>query len=120
MDKGVNITHIRVKSPSLAQAISQLRQDHRPYLVKRWLQAIERAYVRAFIAPHLDALGEHALMMKPWRLKIHGPNIRIGRSVHVVTATTFKTHASRLIVLVRKPTGLSTNGRRKHGQIIAI
>ncbi len=87
MDKGVNITHIRVQSPSLAQAISQMRQDHRPYLVKRWLQAIARAYVQAFIAPHLDALGEHALMMKPWRLKIHGPNIRIGRSVHVVTAT---------------------------------
>ena len=87
MDISIPLRTALGKVPFPAEAIFRMRQDHRPYRVKRWFQTIERTYVRAFVAPHLDALGEHSLIMKPWRLKIHGPNIRIGRSVHIVTAT---------------------------------
>ena len=39
-----------------------------------------------FVAPQLDSLGPHYQIMKPWNLKIHGANISIGRSAHIVTA----------------------------------
>jgi len=63
-----------------------MRTDLRPYPVKRLHRLIERAYVKHFIAPQLDALGSHAQIMKPWNLKIHGAGIRIGESPHIVTA----------------------------------
>lgn len=63
-----------------------MRSDLRPYPVKRLHRLIERAYVEHFISPQLDALGRHYQIMKPWYLKIHGANIRIGESPHIVTA----------------------------------
>jgi acetyltransferase-like isoleucine patch superfamily enzyme len=63
-----------------------LRKDHRPYGAKRLHRVIERAYVDYFVAPQLEALGPDFKMMKPWNLKLHGPNIRFGRCVHVITA----------------------------------
>jgi acetyltransferase-like isoleucine patch superfamily enzyme len=63
-----------------------MRRDLRPYAVKRLHRVIERAYVSHFIAPQLDALGSHYQIMKPWHLKVHGSNIRIGESPHIITA----------------------------------
>jgi acetyltransferase-like isoleucine patch superfamily enzyme len=63
-----------------------LRKDHRPYAAKRLHRVIERSYVSHFIAPQLEALGADFQMMKPWNVKLHGPNIRFGQSVHVITA----------------------------------
>ena len=63
-----------------------MRKDHRPYVAKRLHRLIERAYVNYFVKPSLDSIGPEATIMKPWNLKIHGPNIRFGRSVHVITA----------------------------------
>ena len=63
-----------------------MRQDLRPYSVKRLHRMIERAWVDHFIAPQVDALGDHYQIMKPWYLRIHGANIRIGRSPHIICA----------------------------------
>jgi acetyltransferase-like isoleucine patch superfamily enzyme len=63
-----------------------MRSDLRPYPIKRLHRLIERAYVDHFIEPQLDGLGPHYQIMKPWHLKIHGANIRIGRSAHIITA----------------------------------
>ncbi len=63
-----------------------MRKDHRPYLAKRLHRHIERSYVNHFIKPNLDSMGAEAAIMKPWNLKIHGPNIHFGRGVHVITA----------------------------------
>jgi len=63
-----------------------MRTDLRPYSVKRLHRLIERAWVNHFIAPQLDNLGPYFQVMKPWHLKIHGANIRIGRSAHIITA----------------------------------
>lgn len=62
-----------------------MRRDHRPYGIKRLHRQIERAYVNHFVAPQLDALGPDFQLMKPWNLQLHGPSIRFGRCVHVVT-----------------------------------
>jgi len=43
--------------------------------------------VRHFIRPQLDALGHHSMIMKPWNLKLYGRGIRLGTSVHIITAS---------------------------------
>lgn len=63
-----------------------MRQDLRPYAAKRLHRLLERAWVEHFIAPQLDSLGSHYQIMKPWHLKIHGANITIGESPHIITA----------------------------------
>lgn len=62
-----------------------MRRDHRPYHIKRLRRRLEHAWVRHFLRPQLDALGPDFLFMKPWNIRIYGPNIRIGNHVHVVT-----------------------------------
>ena len=64
-----------------------MRTDHRPYPLKRLDRALERWYVEHFIRPQLDHLGDHPKVMKPWNLKIHGRGVRMGRCVHVITAS---------------------------------
>ena len=61
-----------------------MRRDHRPYGLKRLHRAVERAWLLHFVAPQLDALGEHCQVMRPWYLDVHGRRISFGRSVHVV------------------------------------
>lgn len=61
-----------------------MRRDHRPYPVKRLHRALERAWLAHFVAPQLDAMGEHCKVLKPWNLKIHGKHISFGRAVHVI------------------------------------
>ncbi|MEQ9002371.1 MAG: acyltransferase [Pseudomonadales bacterium] len=63
-----------------------MRRDHRPYPAKRLHRAVERAWLEHFIAPQLDAMGDHCKVLKPWHLKIHGRQITFGRAVHVITA----------------------------------
>lgn len=63
-----------------------MRQDLRPYPVKRLHRLLERVWVKHFIAPQLDALGSHYQVMQPWYVKIHGAHIRIGESPHIIAA----------------------------------
>ena len=64
-----------------------MRTDHRPYLVKRAQAELERWYTEHFIAPQLDALGSHPMIMKPWHFKPHGAGISIGQGAHIVTSS---------------------------------
>ena len=63
-----------------------MRHDHRPYHLKRALERLEHHYTEHFVRPQLDGLGTGHRFMKPWHLRIHGGDIRIGNQVHVVTA----------------------------------
>jgi acetyltransferase-like isoleucine patch superfamily enzyme len=63
-----------------------MRKDHRPYSLKILQGKIEALWVKHFIAPQLEAIGHHSMIMKPWFLKIYGKEIRFGKSVHVITA----------------------------------
>ena len=63
-----------------------MRRDHRPYGLKRLDRAVERAWLRHFVGPQLDAIGPHCKVMRPWFLKVRGRNIRLGRCVHVIAA----------------------------------
>src|SRR5690554_5450078 len=61
-----------------------MREDRRPYLVKKYYLAFRRWYTQHYIAPHCDELGDYATLMKPWYILISGPNIRIGKCVTIV------------------------------------
>lgn len=63
-----------------------MRNDHRPYALKRLHLAVERAWLRHFVAPQLDGLGDHCRVRKPWYLKLHGAGISFGRSVDVIAS----------------------------------
>ncbi|MCR9262189.1 MAG: acyltransferase [Pseudomonadaceae bacterium] len=63
-----------------------MRRDHKPFALKRLLSLFEENWTRHFIRPQLDHLGDGGMIMKPWHLKLYGPNIRLGEAVHVVTS----------------------------------
>jgi hypothetical protein len=61
-----------------------MRDDRRPYWVKKIYMVYRGWYTRHFIKPACDFLGDHATFMKPWYVHIGGPNIRIGKCATVV------------------------------------
>ncbi len=48
-------------------------------------------YLRHFLSPHLDALGEHPFVVKPWHVELFGAPIRIGSNVTLLAASDKKT-----------------------------
>ena len=57
-----------------------MRDDLRPYWVKKLYLKFRDWYVDFYLRPECDYLGPYANMMKPWYVHITGNNIRIGRS----------------------------------------
>ncbi|CAA0084267.1 Putative acetyltransferase [BD1-7 clade bacterium] len=64
-----------------------MRQDRRPYYIKKAYLKYRYWYTQYFMAPKCDELGDHPTFMKPWFTQISGPNIRIGRCVTVISET---------------------------------
>ncbi len=64
-----------------------MRRDHRPYFIKRLQAELESFWTKHFIAPQLEHLGSHPMIMKPWHFKPHGAGISLGDGVHVVTSS---------------------------------
>ena len=61
-----------------------MRQDRRPYWIKKYYLKFRSWYVQHFLAPACDLLGDHATVMKPWYVSISGPNVTIGKCVTIV------------------------------------
>jgi acetyltransferase-like isoleucine patch superfamily enzyme len=57
-----------------------MREDLRPFWVKRTYLAFRAAWIDWFVRPRCAHLGTHATIMAPWYVDISGPNIRIGHS----------------------------------------
>jgi acetyltransferase-like isoleucine patch superfamily enzyme len=62
-----------------------MRQDRRPYYIKKLYLAFRGWYTEHYIAPKCDYLGAHHTFMKPWLTHISGPNIRIGQCATVIS-----------------------------------
>jgi len=58
----------------------QMRQDLRPYWVKKCYLRFRHWYAEYFLRPECGALGPHHTIMKPWYVNISGNNICIGHS----------------------------------------
>ena len=56
-----------------------MREDLRPYWIKKYYLKIAHGYTRHFLQPKCASLGAHEMIMKPWHVKISGPNIYIGK-----------------------------------------
>lgn len=61
-----------------------MRQDRRPYWVKKLYIGFRRWYTNHFLRPACDYLGDHDAVMKPWFVHIGGPNVRIGKCATIV------------------------------------
>ena len=56
-----------------------MREDLRPYWIKKYYLKVVHSYTRHFIKPKCASFGAHEMIMKPWHVKISGPNIHIGK-----------------------------------------
>ena len=81
-----------------------MREDLRPYWVKKCYLKIAHSYTRHFLRPRCANLDMHEMIMKPWCVKISGPNIHIGKCF---TAVGEPMHPVEIGVWGRKP-GLGT------------
>ncbi len=61
-----------------------MRQDRRPYWVKKAYLTFRIWYAEHFLQPACDYLGGHHTIMKPWYVSISGPNISIGRCATII------------------------------------
>ncbi len=62
-----------------------MRRDHRPYWMHALWEAYENWWTARFLAPHFDALGAHAKVVRPWNVEVFGPNVRAGQAIHIVS-----------------------------------
>jgi len=61
-----------------------MRRDHRPYWLKKAYLRFRFLFAEYFLRPRCDSLGPNHTIMKPWHVKISGPNIDIGHSITIV------------------------------------
>lgn len=63
-----------------------MRRDHRPYIVKKWYQRLEKLYVKRFLKPQFEQLGKGATFMKPWYVEVFGGPVSLGNYATVIAA----------------------------------
>jgi len=71
-----------------------LRKDHRPYYIKKAYLNIQKAYVKRFLRPQFESLGNGFTFMKPWHVEIFGSPIDIGNYATVIATSDNKTRFS--------------------------
>lgn len=64
----------------------RVRRDHRPYWLHKLTDHARRSYVDRVLKPQFDAVGEGLQVIRPREVEIIGPNIRLGRHIHVNAA----------------------------------
>jgi acetyltransferase-like isoleucine patch superfamily enzyme len=48
-------------------------------------ERLEDFWTGHFLAPHFEVLGEHPKIVRPWNVEVFGPNVRVGKAVHIVS-----------------------------------
>ncbi len=61
-----------------------MRQDLRPYWLKKLYLNFRHRYAEHFLKPAVDYLGDHHSIMQPWYVAFDGPNIRIGKCATII------------------------------------
>ncbi len=88
-----------------------MRRNNTPYFIKRLYNAINRFYVRRFIAPQFDSLGTGLEIAHPRCLVIFGHNIHIGKFAQMIAAP------DNVIRLTTWP-GKERNNKKSGGNIM--
>ena len=63
-----------------------MRRNNTPYFIKRIQKALNRFYVRRFIEPQFDAVGQCFDVANPRSLVIFGHNIRVGKFAQIIAS----------------------------------
>jgi acetyltransferase-like isoleucine patch superfamily enzyme len=63
-----------------------MRRNNTPYFIKRISQAINHFYVRQFLVPQFDSIGEGLEVAHPRSLVIFGRNIHLGKFSQLIAA----------------------------------
>ncbi len=71
-----------------------MRKDHRPYFIKKAYLNFEKLYVRHFLRPHFEYLGENYTFVRPWHVKVFGSPIELGVFSNVIGAVEAKVRLS--------------------------
>jgi acetyltransferase-like isoleucine patch superfamily enzyme len=61
-----------------------LRNDFRPYYLKKLHSRLQRLYVNHFLRPQFEFLGRQFNFMQPWHVELFGPNIHLGNHATVI------------------------------------
>lgn len=64
-----------------------MRRNNTPYLIKRLSNALNRFYIRRFIAPQFDSLGSLPDIAHPRSLIIFGRKIHLGQHAQIICAS---------------------------------
>jgi acetyltransferase-like isoleucine patch superfamily enzyme len=80
---GYSETPDEVISITLNLEAVSLRKDHRPAWIKHLAERFNRWYVRQYIEPQLECLGQFAHIVGPRYLKLFGAGISIGDCLHM-------------------------------------
>lgn len=67
-----------------------MRRSRTPYVIKRLTNAINRWYIKRFIAPQFDSLGNLPEIAHPRHLDIFGRHIHLGKFAQIVCASDAK------------------------------
>lgn len=62
-----------------------MRKDHRPFIMKYYSSRINAFYIKHFIQPQFDHLGQSPMVVKPRSCEIHGHNIEAGDFLHLIS-----------------------------------
>lgn len=60
-----------------------MRWEHRPLYLRRARNSLDAWYARRYVHPHFDSLGEGCTFGLPYFVQVMGPNISLGKHVHV-------------------------------------
>jgi len=63
-----------------------MRRDHRPYWMHAAWERYEDWWTRQYLAPHFEALGPNAKIVRPWHVEVFGPNIEARCALHIVAS----------------------------------
>ena len=69
-------------------------KDHRPYYIKKAYLNFQKLYVRHFLRPQFEYLGQGFTFMKPWHVELFGAPIHLGRFAAVIAASDKKVRLS--------------------------
>lgn len=64
-----------------------MRKNNQPYVIKKCLNWVNRAYINRFLRPQFESLGKAPHIFSPQHLIVFGHHIHIGNHPHLISAS---------------------------------
>lgn len=63
-----------------------MRQEHRPYWLKKLSSQFNAWWIEKFLRPQFDHLGKGAAILEPRSIEVFGRNIEVGDYAHIISS----------------------------------